>query len=371
MQINEATNLLKITAPAIEKYLLINKWIRDFDFPNKNLMVFDLDNRRIAIPASEKFEDFHRNIEGILDMLAFYNNKSIKDIIYDIISSYTERLEFRVISKLSEDGKLPFGYAANCIEGLRDLILYSICAENKMQPICVRTTNFAKAELDNFKLAQTEVGSFIINVEASVGDEGKEQFTLDQCDINRPLEHKVVTRIYTAMKQINNVVSEDEKIDDLILDGYENGITANMCDALLKLKPEKGDIEIQTTIRYASSITRIIGDKKIISIKNKHFYVIEEIAKKYRENEKYSDTVLTGLINMLKNCNNDEQNEKSIALVTQIDGNLRSIKITLDDNDYKNACDAHRDERQVRVRGILDMSKRKWEMQQVDNFEVI
>ncbi len=371
MKVNGSNNLFKITAPAFEKYLLLNGWKREYDFANQNLMVFNYNDRRISIPASEKFDDFYFGIENILEMLSFYNKKDLNDIVYDIISSYTERMEFRIISKLSEDGKLPFGYASNCIEGLKDLILYSACAENNKSPVCVRTTNIAKEVLDNFKMAQTEVGSFIINIETAIGDEGTEQLTFDECNITPPLEHKVIDRIYTAIKQVDEVASEKTSIENIIADGYETGITANMCDAFLKLKPEYVDAEIQTTIRYASAITRSLGNSKVINFKNKHFYIIDEIAKKYRETEKFVQATLSGYINTLKKNSYEDQKEKHIGLTTLIDGKLRNIKIFLNDFDYRIACDAHRDQEEVEVSGILDMNNRIWEMQQVDIFKII
>lgn len=87
----------------------------------------------------------------------------------------------RIKSKISEKGELPLGYASSCIEGLKELILYSACAENQAEAVCMRTTNSAKQILDNFRLAQTEKGSFIINIDIKVVDEENEQMVLPGC----------------------------------------------------------------------------------------------------------------------------------------------------------------------------------------------
>jgi len=110
-----------ITAASIERYLLLKGWARDYNF-----------------------------------------------------TVYFDRMEFRIISSLSQDGKLPLDYATDCIEGLKELILYSACAEQNAQPICFRATNAAKEYLESFKLVQTEVGSFVINIDIQVVDDRAE-----------------------------------------------------------------------------------------------------------------------------------------------------------------------------------------------------
>ena len=48
-------NIENITAASLERYLLLNDWIRNYDFPNRNMMVFKQANELLAFPASEKF----------------------------------------------------------------------------------------------------------------------------------------------------------------------------------------------------------------------------------------------------------------------------------------------------------------------------
>ena len=364
-------NINEITALSIDKYLLMSGWKRDYDFQNKKLMVFNNGNTRIAIPSSEQFEDFYYNLNGVLETISLTNKKSINDIVKDILSSYYDRLEFRIISKASEKGKLPFGYASSCIDGLKDLFLYSICAEEKNEPICLRSTNSAKKLLNSFKMAQTEIGSYIINVETIVTKEDYEQFTCSNCAIDSPLEHKVVQRISNAMKQIDDVANSKEEICDLISDAYINGVTANMCDALLKLKSDDEDIAIETQIRYATSVTGEVGKVDKISLNNKHFYYIGEIARKYRENEKYLDVNLRGIITELKKTENSGITENALLIISIIENKYRAIKLSLNDTDYFKACDAFRDNREIEVSGTLDMSNRYLAFNSVTNFKII
>jgi len=365
-------NLYKITAFSLDKYLLYKNWIRDYNFPNKKLMVFNLCDDTLVIPSSEKYKDFYIVLPDVIDTLADIYEKSAKEIIKDITSSYHDMLEFRIKSKISEEGVLPLGYASNCIEGLKELILYSACAEQSKEPICLRTTNNAKEILDNFKLAQTEVGSFIINIDIQVVDEKYEQFKLPDCNNDIPVEHKIVKRIGEAIRQIDEIAKEQSSLDDILPTAYESGVTANMCDALLKLKPENADAEIETKIRYASAISQRLDDIDVVSFKNNHFFIIDEISKRYKNVENIKNTCIRGIIKSLNKTKIDKQRyRRNISILTFVDGQYRVIKAELSEEDHKSACDAFRDELEIEVNGILDMGKKNWELKQISGFKII
>jgi hypothetical protein len=365
-------NLYKITASSLDKYLLFKDWIRNYNFPNKKLMVFNLHEDTLVIPSSEKYKDFYIVLPDVIDTLADIYEKSAKEIIKDITSSYYDMLEFRIKSKISEDGVLPLGYASNCIEGLKELILYSACAEQSKEPICLRSTNNAKEILDNFKLAQTEVGSFIINIDIQVVDEKYEQFKLPDCNNDIPVEHKIVKRIGKAIHQIDEIAKDQSSFDKLLPTAYESGVTANICDALMKLKPENVDAEIETKIRYASAISQRLDDIEVVNFKGNHFYVIDEISKRYKNVENKKNANIRGIIKSLDKTRVSKQRYKrNISILTSIEGQERVIKAELSEEDHNSACDAFRDEQEIEVNGILDMGKKNWELKQISSFKII
>lgn len=365
--------ILNISSIAIDRHLELNGWERLEHFKNKKLMVYtrkELNGLTIAVPANEKMIGFYENIEPVLNTIAYYENKSLKELIKEINTTYIDRLEFRIISNEFETGKIPLEYAAECIDGLSDLILYSACAENDAKPICHRPTDAAKSCLNKFQLAQTEVGSFIINLDVAVVDEEAEQLTFNNEAIIQPIEHKVIKRIVNAINQVESVVKQREKLTNLTKSAFQNGITANMCDAFLKLKPDDQDVEIETTIRYASAITNSKNRVESFDINNVYFNVIDEISKIYKDKILYEDVVLEGYIFSLKKDNTDEP-ERCIKLSATYEGKTKAISMILSKNDYNIACDAHKYNSMVRVVGELNMSNNHWKMNKVNRFEVI
>lgn len=75
------------------------------------------------------------------------------------------------------------------------------------------------ALLNKFKLAQTEKGSFILNVDIQVVDENNEQIVLEGCDIPTPFEHKVIERIGTAISQVDAIVNNQRQLTEMAGNG--------------------------------------------------------------------------------------------------------------------------------------------------------
>lgn len=372
-------NLKGITSASIEKYLLFTGWIRDDTFRNPRMWVFKnkLNSELIiAVPASEKATDFYPRVYSLIQTLSAINEKSEQEIIDSLKSAYTDRLQFRIITKESKGGKIPLDYAARCIEGLKDLVLYAACAEENAKPVCARTYNSAKRALERFQFGQTQIGSFIINIDVQVADEENEQLYLAEATIppEEPPEHKIIKRIGTAITQIDNVANRQVEVGDLIEDAYIDGITANMCDALAKLNPEKSeDVMIETSVYYAEALTQTVEPPKICTLDNAHFLFIDEISKRYKDCTLIEDVTLEGTIKMLsKSTSNDgDEEENTVRLLTKIDGQMRSITLHLSPENHMLACNAYRDDNEVNVSGTIDKSGKYWFFTEVTEFKVI
>ncbi|HMM31525.1 MAG TPA: hypothetical protein PKB13_07070 [Clostridia bacterium] len=367
-----------ITASSIEKYLIAHDWKRDFSFKNSKIKAFDseLYNIRIALVANESYQDFPYSLGEIFRTLSILEQRDIYEIKKDIQLACFDRMEFRIVSPSTKDGKLPLDYATECILGLKDLILYSACAEQNAQPICPRPTGSAKMTLSKFKLAQTEAGSFIINIDAQVDDGcspiGEQTAISSVCEtrteLHGEMEHRVIERIATAFKQINEVVDNKTYISDLATTAYITGITANMCDALEKIRPSAFPTTIETKIRYSSSLPDSNERNVSISLNERHFAAASEISKVYRNREIVRDVELKGYVKLLSR---PTEEENVIRLFTVYENKTRIIMIDLNDKDNRKACDAYRDENEVEVAGELDMSGRMWVLRNVRFFNIL
>ena len=372
-------DLRGITAASVEKYLSLTGWERDHNFPNHKLFVFyyrDDPEFRLAIPSNENSKDFYSKLNDIIVTLSGFQGKTSSEIAEAMKSAYIDRIQFRIVSEFTKDGKLPLSYATKCIEGLKELVLYAACAEKSARPICMRAISQAQTSLDKFQFAQTEYGSFIFNIDVCVVDEGNEQSYMDEVIEHLPDsdEHKIVKRIKTAIEQIDSAVGQTTEIRDLVATGYQDGVTANICDALSKLKPEGTEnFQVETTFRFAEAITHTVEEPSRTTLGNMHFLVADEISKRFKDRNLIEDVTLTGTIKMLTKENNPNNNEieNTIKLVTKFDGQPRSVSVHLSAEDHIEACNAYRDDREVEISGTLDKSQSRWFFTEVTGFNVL
>ena len=371
-------NLRGITSDSIEKYLILTGWEHDVSVTNPQMWVFyksDDPSLRLAVPSSDTNKDFYARVYSLVEILSELDQRSIEDIINSLKSAYTDRIQFRIVAESSKMGTVPLGYAAQCVEALKNLVLYAACAEEKAQPVCARTCNSAKNCLDKFQFAQTEYGSFIFNVDVKVAEAENEQYFFPEVspEMPEPQEHKIVKRIQTAIDQIDKVANREIQLSEIIDTAYENGITANMCDAISMLRPDDMDVSVETTFHFAEAITHSTEVASKSTLDNVHFLFVDEISKRYRDVTLVEDVKLTGTIKMLsKDTSPDgDEPEHTVRLLSKVDNKMRSIKLTLSPKDHKMACDAYRDDQEVEVSGTLDKSGSHWFFSNIEEFKVV
>ena len=369
MNLISIESLKGISPQAIDRYLSLCGWERDFSFQNRKIWRYSHKSEsevQLLVPARDDLPDYLLRVEQVISILGEIFEKPEVEIVNDLFTTYSDRLEFRVISPFAEAGKLPLDYATECIEGIKNLILYSACAVHDAKPICLKASNKAKETLNRFELGQTGIGSFVINIDAKVASEDDDHIGR----LGEPSstdEHKVVERISTAIQQVKKI-TEGAKISDIAVAASKDGITANMCESFLKLKPPHDPCtELETTICYASAITDQIGVKKTVKFSDYHFSIIQEIANIYRNNILVEDMVLFGLINKMQRNNE----ERIISIECRTDDGKRLVQATLTEEQHELACDAYKAARMVRISGVVDKSKKIWTMEDLSLFEIL
>lgn len=366
------TDYGKINNALIQRYLLSHGWSREYSFPNKNLIVYSFsDDSRVAIPSSEKFKDYIFSIDEMIGFLADFEERSENEILHDIISFCQDRIEFRIISSETRDGSLPLSFASDCVEGIRDLVLYSADAEMNIEPICTRPTKLAYKTLGDFRFAQTSVGSFVFNVDAVIVNAEFEQIALDGEVHVVPETRKVVTRICEALCQVADISVSDISLESVVETAYLTGITANMCEALLKLKPKDSEVTVTTRFEFAAAMPMKKHCSRELTLTSNQFRTISELEKYYYSKKTMIRATLRGIVKSLTINKDTDSTEKVIRLATEFQKSYHTIMIDLSDWDYSVACDAHRDEVEVEVEGDLDMSTKMWRMINVQYFKRI
>lgn len=361
-----------ISLNQITQYLVFNGWNIDDEYKNKKLKVFYKDGLNVTLPSNEKFNDYNIRLSETIDLLSDINSQKNEDIIDEIKSIARDKLSFRIIGNLSEDGRIPLSYAVIFVNAIRNLIISAGCGEENPKPYYKRLPSGSKKYSDNFEFAQTKMGSFVFNIETK--DFHKEDIPriLDEHGIIKtdiPLERKIIKRVITGLKQIekDSFINLEQTYDN----GYIKGINANMCDAILQFKDISEDIEIESTIKPSKLFEGDDIKEEKILINKLSFNTAEIISKTYKDEENYLELSINATVQHIT-ADTVEDGAGSVVVKFKMDNKDRRAKLYLYGKKYRDACEALKDKTTIiTVEGVLNMTKARWEFDQVNRFEIV
>ncbi|WP_300856842.1 hypothetical protein [uncultured Clostridium sp.] len=389
-------NLSEIKLESVTKYLKLKDWKHDNDFPNKKMLLFKKVYKdevfTVTIPSNDEFSDYKRRLVNLIDCLSDIENIPTDKIINELQSINNnkqkisipkgahDRLSFRIISEESEDGSLPLAYSEVVISGIKKLILSAMYSE-KNSPVPVVNTNFKNlySELNQYKLAQTNVGSYIFNIDISLEDSQYMQlgFDMDSDDnYATTRSRKIIRRIQNGIADIcdNSINSYDLK--ELSLNGYKKGLNANMCDAILEFKKISSDVCIESSVQWSDVLPAPNNVKDKVKISHNDFIIFETLSNKYKESELEEITTDGIIIELFNSFSDGEKSiskrpQRYITIASIINNSINKIRIHLEEKDYILACKAHSKNSTVTVTGEVKKRSNYLEINKYSNFLIL
>lgn len=348
-----------ITLNKFKIYLKLNNWVQNINFPNKNLLVFnktyDDTEFDIVIPSKETFKDFKSRLYDSINILADLEEVENMAIIHEILQgkpAIKDIFSIRLISNDTENGTIPLETAHNAIYGIKRLITSAILNENNPKPFIKGITNGLSDNLKNYSLGQTDIGSYIFNIEIENSD--CEQVFLNNNGnlITTSRERRVISRIQNGINDIINIKNNSE-LKDIIPYEYKEGLNANMCDALLQFSDVDNNLKIETSITWGSN-TYIPKDvPQSITLHPKDFFTLYEISSEYKEIKPEIVEIVGDIISLFH-----EKDERIVTINAKYKNSKKKFKISMNDSDYIKTCNAHAEEKQLSIKGELKKNGR-------------
>jgi predicted lactoylglutathione lyase len=385
----------KISLNTFIAYLKSLGWQVNNNFPNKKAIVLckiiDDEEFSLLIPSRETFRDYDSRMNDAVNTVSVLENISADNLIKNVVKINDglqilstkpiekekqfdklinkDRLSFRVISEATKNGTLPIDYAANIIEGMKKLIVSAIYSEKAPRKYFLTTGN--QHNLGNYRLGQTEVGSYIFNLEIDIteDDEQLKYNVNDEIDV-MPMSRKVIRRIQKGIAQIVDIQNNSE-IEYLESEGYIKGLNANMCEALLNFN-NKMSIKVETQVKWADNLEKPKNIPEKLSIETKDFYFMQDLAVKYKKST-MEKVAVSGYIYRLNNENKDDENssERYVMIEAVVEKKYRKVKIPLGKVDYSVACEAHKKGKRIEAVGELDSSLKTLVLCNYEKFTVL
>lgn len=361
---------------AAEPYLRAHGWELQHQgsMGNRWRLREDGEIRNVAVPLRTlDGDDQSRMFVTVLQTLAEVERRSPFLVARDLREAASDLLEFRVIADSLEAGEMPLGAAPELTKGAYDTLLSVARAEFQRRPHYASGPAPAavRSFVDQAKLTSTDRGSVILRVRAPKPEEPS-QPTLDGMSTLEPFERRVAERLIQATRAAKTAAHRDPASEDpdIFDEDIEQGLSANLCDALLELAGQGSGLDARVAIRIRWALTRPLEEPESrVEVERGELAQLSSVAESLKLINPQPDTEVVGPVTRLSREPGDESG--TVWLHADIDGKVRTVRLDLGRADYDLAMDAHRDDREVRAVGTLERAGRIRELTGTTAFELV
>lgn len=330
---------------AIKRFLLLKNWI--VLSMNESAIVFegpvdDIGNpATLILPASAEFVDAERWVVKALNLLAAIEDIPVAELKEKILLTRSDFVRPRILTP-DNQSSISLALAHQVIGGFYNLICDAACLEEEVQPFFSKRRGIGKVYAERCQFGQTFPGSYGLTIEmpieASVAQESDEM----------PIERRIMMRIAHGLHNVN--LAAQKRDGSLLLNDYQQGFNANLYETLFGLMQALGNWPIEFSFSWSPEYTvpktefyhhpiRLVPDRTLP--------FLNQAAQDLRRYAQLQDTLITGKIVHLRGDSNRDIDIKWEGNK----GKSNLVRVTLSSEQYKLACDAHRDELLVSVRG--------------------
>jgi len=364
----------QIEVSHLKHYLEDRGWIAE-PFGRKEVLKFRSpkpirENKyfEILIPSERDLIDYSKVVLTALKGITLYERRPLENIIQQILN-FCDLFKFFVSTISTRSGNIPMKEGIPLYNNINDLLIYSACAElfpeKRVIPKSLKiASNFANSCL----IAPSNYGSYVANILCPIPSKESQGVVIDE---HPPLERRSVIRILRGLENVIDAV--ETKTPDPIVKNYQRGLNSNMCEALVGIiEIAKGnDLRIQANLSPSWSIPDdIVTDISLIPSSKDYLEAASDIFAE--ENVKSESVPLVGLALSLTRNPKEEDKERTIRLVTSIEGlGVKTVTVPLDEASYRKAIDAHKDFKFISIRGNLEKINKRWYLSNPEDLEII
>ena len=177
-------------------------------------------------------------------------------------------------------------------------------------------------------------------------------------DIDDPIERRMTRRLSEALTATREATERATAGDGTAFAGsVDKGVSANLCDALVKLIGPFPTLDISV----AWARTRPISPpQEVFRYARADAAILSEAARQFRNREPQPDTYLFGTVQRLRR--DEDEVSGTINLRTSIDGKNRSVAVVLKKTEYDRAIQAHKERMPIILQGDLERSGQRWRL---------
>lgn len=320
----------------------------------------------IVLPTSDDFVDTPQRIAEALAVLADLASEPVPELGQRIRTLRRDVLRVR-IGTAGLDAGLPLHRVPELVDELGNVLAFSACAEEEPLPAFTKQRKIGRTFLESCTFGQTFHGSFGLSIEAPV------MAPPSLFPGPTPFERRVTTRLFRGLGTLRTALELGNP--ELLEADFKDGLNANMCDALVRVA-ELTDEQVVYDPVWSPLVTPPPGllQMKPVAVGGRAVDLLEATSRRLRTTAQGREITLSGHVVRLQARRatgaTDVEPDAEREVVIESDDRLR-VHVRLDLASYREACDAHRDGRRVRVKGTLEKPGKSWTLMKPEGFTML
>lgn len=359
-----------------EPYLKSRGWelLRQGELGNRWRLVVGDAVRNVAVPHPDLDEEDQRAMySSLLRTLADVERRDAHLINRDMVAAASDLVEFRLIADELQNGEMPLRAAPELTSGAFEALQSAARAEVARRAHYRQGTLPAQVKtfVEGATLAGTEAGSVILQVRTPAQTTPAQE-TFEGLPALPSFERRAVMRLVKGLQAAKTAAHRDPAEMDLNVldDDVEDGLSANLCQALVKLSGETSEIEAQVIVRVRWALSHPADEEATnIEVERGELARLPDIARILKRIEPIPNTTVQGPTTRFERGPGEDTGW--VTLTTEVDGRVRPVRIQVDRSDYDLAWTAHSSERELRATGTLERAGRSSEIVEPQSLEIV
>jgi hypothetical protein len=298
------------------------------------------------LPLDRIYRDFDLRMAEVVGTIAAAEDRSQLEILSDLQEANADVIRVRLKQVDTADGTLALiDRGVPLLESASELLLAAACAAIEPRPrYPTRKPEQVNEFVRQLRLGQSERGSYVLKILSPVPPSLTAQSTRLR-EVEEPFARRAVQTLGRALQALRT--ASDQAMTSGESEPFEQavraGVSSNLCEAVVKMGgPVQPGDELVVSVTWARSRPPSPESVREVVIPSDRLPVIAEAARYFRAKARPEPVELRGAVIKLHRLNQQELPSNAVTILTFLDGRPQKVNVTLDDEDYRKAVQAHK-----------------------------
>ena len=342
----------------VAAYLTARGWRRGASFREDRASLWLAPGGRetdVLLPLRSSLADFSLRMGELVSSIATVEGRSAQEVLRDVAAVNDDVIRVRIITGEGKSATLPLIDGVNLLKKIRDVLIAAALATIEKRPFFTnRRPETIHEFMDQLQLGQTEYSSFVFTVVSPLGEPADAVGEAHDADLPlEPFGRRVTHTLMHALDAMEKAAAAAAREGNVtpFLRAVEDGVSGNLCDAVVELKSICPDNAVEFSVSWALAHTPPVDRIDRVVLRQDSIRYIEEASDAFWGMPKKYDFRLEDMVRELETP--EDARSGTAILMGYVDGRPADVRASFDASTYREVVRAWRERIRVCCEGDL------------------